>query len=293
MEVFHRQFDNLDTIHYQELQVLEIEGVMYEYLWEEGAGEYVQTRLRLKPAEIVSYVEALTAYDEFEGLYKGSGDPVFALKNLSDSKIRRQVEAYNEWAIAIGQRDTMFCLAAFIGGHLENLLCSIVPGRHEILAQSYSGDRRFLLREILEMFPQSVSQLASRMGNRPAYNVQEEQDIRDLLFAIVKCVFPDAKIEEYTSIHAGGTKRIDIVIPMIATIIEVKHSRNPAHGKKVADELKVDFESYHVHPSCKTLFAFVWDPNWHIPDRQNFSEDLRGPRTKGNSHFNVEVIVKP
>ena len=202
-------------------------------------------------------------------------------------------EEYNEWTVEQGQPDTMFCFAAFEGEHLEDLMCSIVPGRHEILGQSYTGDRRFLLQEILEMFPQSVTFLDVRASRRPAFKIEEEQDVRDLLYSIVKCVFPDAKLEEFTLKHAGGTKRIDIVIPSLSIVIEIKFVRDAKHARRVADELKIDFESYHVHPHCKTLIAYVWDVQNLVPDRFNFIKDLRGLRVKGDHRFNVEVVVKP
>ena len=187
----------------------------------------------------------------------------------------------------------MFCFAAFLNDHLEYLICSTVPGRHEILGQIYAGDRRFLLKEILAMFSEAVIFLDTREGGRPAYKVEKEQDVRDLLYSIVKCVFPDAKLEEFTLKHAGGTKRIDIVIPLLSIVIEIKFVRDAQHAKRVADELKIDFESYHVHPHCKSLIAYVWDGQNLVPDRANFIKDLRGLRVKSKHRFNVEVVVKP
>ena len=83
-------------------------------------------------------------------------------------------------------------------------------------------------------------------------------------------MFSDTRIEEHTRIHAGGAKRIDIVIPKISTVIEVKYVRDSTHAKKLADELRIDFESYHIHPSCKKLIAIVWDSNNLIINKLNF-----------------------
>jgi len=168
-----------------------------------------------------------------------------------------------------------------------------MPDRYEFLSRTYTGDRRFILTEILEMFPACAAQLSNRAGNRPSYLLEQEQDVRDLLYTLVKSVFPDARMEEHTRLHAGGAKRIDIVIPAIFTVIEIKYVRNPRHAKQVADELKIDFESYHVHPHCKTLIAYVWDPSNNLKDRSNFIEDQRGLLVKGASRFSVDVMVKP
>jgi len=289
---FNYDFTCIEKELLQDLNTLETEGAIYAYLWQDEVQEFVYTRLRLEPPEIVEYVDASRAFNEFLSLKALCGDASLALSRISDERIAARVQQYNEWAASIGQ-DTLFCFAAFLGEHLEGLVTGIVEGRHEVIGRSYSGDRRFLLMEILEMFPQSISSLEKRLGNRPPFVIEKEQDVRDLLYSILKCVFPDTRMEEYTSKHAGATKRIDIVIPGIQTVIEVKFVRDASHSKTVADELKIDFESYHVHPHCKTLVAFVWDSGNHLPDQYNFVKDLRGLRVKGTSHFNVEVVVKP
>jgi hypothetical protein len=178
-KIFGRQFNHSDVELLQDLNTLETEGAVYGYKWQDKGTGFVYTRLRLSPAEIVDYVDAATAYEEFERHRQIAGDPSVALSRISDSKIRRRVEEYNEWTIEQDQPATMCCFAAFLGDHLEDLICSIVPGRHEILGQSYTGDRRFLLQEILEMFSQAVTFLDTREGGRPAYKVEREQDVRD------------------------------------------------------------------------------------------------------------------
>jgi hypothetical protein len=106
-------------------------------------------------------------------------------------------------------------------------------------------------------------------------------------------VFPDAILESPIQKHAGRAKRTDIAIPLLSIVIEIKFVRDAKHAKNIADELKIDFESYHIHQHCKTLIAYVWDGQSLVPDRSNFIKDLRGLRVKGNHRFNVEVMVKP
>ena len=265
----------------------------YSQFFQEELNDFRFCRIRFTPSEIVNFVDASAAYDEFEGLYREYGNPEVALDRLSDTRIRSRVEAYNRWTTDIGQVDTAFCFAAFLGEHLESLCCGGMPERYEFLTESYTGERHFILTEILEMFPISAAHLSNRMGKRHAYELEEEQDVCDLLYTIIKSVFPDARIEEYTPVHAGSSKRIDIVVPGISTVVEIKYVRNSRHAKSVADELIIDFESYHAHADCKTLVAYVWDPERDVIDRSNFIKDLRGLRTKGESSFKVEVMIKP
>jgi len=291
MKVFDRQFNNLDAAHLHDLQTLESEGAVYSQFYREEFNTFRFCRIRLHPPEIVGYVDAAAGYDEFLGRLGLVGGPDAALAALSDRRFIERVREYNRWTVTNGQPDTQFCFAAFLGDHLADLVCGGQPGRYEYLSESYTDDRRYLLTEILETFPNSARYLAGR-GNSP-FLLEQEKDVQDLLYAIIKTVFPDARVEEYTRKLAGGAKRIDIVIPYISTVIEVKLVRNKKHANGVADELRIDIESYHVHAYCKTLIAYVWDPNHLIEDQENFISDLRGIRIKGDSIFKVQVIIKP
>lgn len=143
------------------------------------------------------------------------------------------------------------------------------------------------------MFPQAVNYLKVRRANRPSFEINCEQDVQDLLLAVIKCVFPDTRREEYTPKHANGTKRIDIVIPRIKSLIEVKYVRDERHSNNVADELKIDIESYHTYPNLNVFIAYIWDEEGFILDKHNFVKDLEGKRVKDNKEFNVEIFVGP
>ena len=111
-EFFNRRFDHLDPEHLQDLSTLEMEGAIYNYFSQVDDPGFVYARVRLNPTEIVSYIDAATAYNEFAELYKATGDPTLALRKLTNAKIRKAVEEYNEWIVEAGQEDTAFCFAA-------------------------------------------------------------------------------------------------------------------------------------------------------------------------------------
>lgn len=293
MNILSREFNHLDSESLQDLHDLEREGAIFAQFWQEDDQDFRFCRIRLTYREIVDFLDASVAYDEFLGFQETIKNSSSALKRISNHTIQHRVLEYNEWATKIGQKDTRYCYAAFLGEHLESLICGSTPERYEYLSRTYTGDRRFLLTEILEMFPSATRQLASRQGNRPIYAIDEEQDVRDLLYVIIKSIFPDARIEEFARVHAGSSKRVDIVIPAISTLVEVKYVRDKQHAKKIADELKIDIESYHTHPNCNRLFAYIWDPQSYLVDRSNFIKDLRGLRVKGENRFSVEVFIKP
>ncbi|WP_353633502.1 hypothetical protein ABSL23_09180 [Halobacterium sp. NMX12-1] len=155
------------------------------------------------------------------------------------------------------------------------------------------GDRRFLLEEIFEGLESSVSILQDRRSQRPDFEIDCETDVQDLLYAVMKPIFPDARPEEYTPKNATDSKRIDFVIPDISTVIEVKYVRDSSHANSLADELKIDIESYHTHENCQRMYCIVWDGNSEIDDVENFENDLTGPRSFDGDEVQVETKVLP
>jgi len=235
----------------------------------------------------------MRAYDEYRGNVDQGYKRDEALKKISSAKFRRRVEKYNEWTEKEGQPETKYSPAAFYGEELESLVCGTREDRYEFLQESYSGDRKFLLTEIIEGFAESASILQDRDGGRPNFEITCEQDFQDLFYALIKPIFPDARPEEYTPKHATNSKRIDFVIPEISTVIEAKYVRDSSHANSIADELKVDIGSYHKHTDCNRMIAVVWDGKSYISDRVNFENDLTGPRVIDGVEFQVEVEVVP
>lgn len=289
-KLFNHEFNYLNLSFIEDLYTLEREGAIYAEIYTVETESFELCRILLNPTEIYGFVEASIAYDEFDKNLRINKDPNKALDKISNSVIKARVIDYNN---TIGEEDTLFCFAAFMGGDLEELLCGGLPDRYEILKRRYSKDRKFLLDEIFEMFPQAANLLNNRKKGCPPYTLDKEQDVHDLLYAIVKCTFTDSNEEDTTPLHAGGSKRVDIYIPSIFTIIEVKYVRDSNHSKNIADELKIDFESYHAISNLNKLIAYVWDPNKYIKDRYNFTKDLNGLRIKNNHKFLVKVIIKP
>lgn len=141
-----------------------------------------------------------------------------------------------------------------------------------------------------DAFPELARRLRERKHGRPAVRVENEYDVQDLVYVALKAHLPDLTDEEWTPKHAGGAKRIDVVSVTARVCIEAKMPPDAKHAREVADELRIDIESYHVHPACDTLALLVYDPNAYIADARRVEEELSGPRDiKGRR---VEVIVR-
>lgn len=149
-----------------------------------------------------------------------------------------------------------------------------------------------LLKNILCNFSNAVKKITqSRRKNHSEYEINDEYDVQDILYVILKSVFPNLKDEDPIQKSGGKGTRIDLILREEEILIEVKMIKKSDYTEsKFIDELKIDIESYHGSPWIKTLFCFVYDPFNKTRDIANFT-DLNGIREKDGKRFNVEVIV--
>lgn len=269
-----------------DLHTLEDEGATYEqWILDDEDGGPGLYRVRFKAAEIHRYVRGLVGWDEF---LAGGWDAV------SDRELAREARtsAEERYEVDEGREPGSACAADFLGEQVEALVCGWRLERAERVRPNWSApDVVALLHEIASSLPVAVRALPKRGEAGSPIEMRDERDVQDVLFLILRSLFTDARREEWVPSAAGNAKRTDLALPNARVLIEVKFVRDRAHAKRVADELRVDIESYHSHPSCGTLFALIWDPGRHLSDPQQIERDLTGARTKAGTSFDVAVRV--
>lgn len=280
----------------EDLVTLEKEGAIYSHFWDEETEAFRYHRIRLLPKEIFEYVEAHVARQEFLAAEEAGASFEEALAAITRPEIRERVRSYCNFGTMPMKDGTVVdirgCAASFYTPELEQLVCGQRRDRYEVLPEISPANREALVIGAIDNFPVIRRIIAERKHGRQAFPIENEYDVQDLLFCILRSVFADARIEDWTPMHAGTSKRIDIVIPSLRVVLETKFVRDGRHARMIADELKIDIESYHSHPSCGTLIAFVHDPHQHIVDPEQIMRDLSGHREKGKASFNVEVLVR-
>lgn len=154
-------------------------------------------------------------------------------------------------------------------------------------------DSEELVRDILNNFCNAIQKIIKdRRKEHQVFKIEDEYDVQDILYVILKSTFPNLKDEDPIPKLGGRSTKIDLILKEEKILIEVKmikdSDKNELH---FIDQLKVDFESYHECKWLKKLFCFVYDPYNKTRDISNF-QDLDGDRIKGEHKFNVELIVK-
>jgi len=149
-----------------------------------------------------------------------------------------------------------------------------------------------LVRDILNNFSNAIQKIISgRRLNHPDFKIEDEYDVQDISYVILKSIFPNLREEDPIPKVGGKSTKIDLILREEKILIEVKMIKaKDSNETHFIEQLKVDFESYHECKWLRKLFCFVYDPYKKTQDISNFN-DLNGERTKGEHNFNVEVIV--
>lgn len=150
---------------------------------------------------------------------------------------------------------------------------------------------RFEAVEIIERigrrFDLVARQLKNRYNGRETLIISDEYDVQNLFHSMLKLFFDDVRPEEWTPSYACRCSRMDFLLQPENIVIEIKKTRASLKAKEVSDELIIDKERYRTHPKCKTLIAFVYDPDGYIENPRGIENDLG----ENEGKMMVKVII--
>ena len=134
-----------------------------------------------------------------------------------------------------------------------------------------------------------IRQLRERRNGRPTLDVQDEYDVQDLFYALLKIYFEDIRKEEWTPSYAGGASRMDFLLPEIEAVVETKMARPTLSTRQLGEQLIVDIAKYKKHPGSRTLFCIVYDPEGRIANPRGVENDLK----EDSDQMTVRVMIVP
>lgn len=171
-------------------------------------------------------------------------------------------------------------------------ICTRLLRQLEIKFQidSVSYEKTDFILKILNSFHDVATQIRNRYNKRDTLIISDEYDIQDLLHGLLRIEFDDIRPEEYTPSYAGSSTRMDFLLKKEKTVIEVKKTRNGLKDKEVGDQLILDSQHYKIHPDCKRLICFVYDPENRIENPRGLETDLNALTT---DNLIIEVYIRP
>lgn len=154
-----------------------------------------------------------------------------------------------------------------------------------------------IVLRVLTNFQTGVDALTKRL--RPekrasGYRIEDEYDVQDLLYSMLKPLIPDLNHEVPTEKTAGDSGRVDLYSKDNGIVIEIKFGKNQKRAADLAEECRARVLLYKSYPNLRNMFFFIYDPQRHIIDRYNVQKDLTlNDVTCNGITFNVRSIVLP
>ena len=82
---------------------------------------------------------------------------------------------------------------------------------------------------------------------------------------------------------------MDFLLKLEQIVIAGKKSRSGLEARELEEQLIVDIQKYSLHPDCRTLVCFVYDPEGRIANPRSVESNLSGER----DGITVRVIIAP
>lgn len=167
-------------------------------------------------------------------------------------------------------------------------LIDLIQNDYISCEQKNDFDTTTELENIFNRFHKVARQLRTRHSDRETLKIGDEYDVQDLLHALLLLFFDDVRAEEWTPSYAGGCVRMDFLLKEFQTVIEVKKTRDSMSAKDLGEQLIIDIEKYEMHPDCKQLYCFVYDPEGLLGNPVGIKKDLES----AHEGF-LKVFIKP
>ena len=136
------------------------------------------------------------------------------------------------------------------------------------------ASRIFRLEAVFSRFMHAANCLQHRHQDRQAFALSDEYDVQDLLHALLLTHFNDIRREDSVPSVVGRNARVDLLIPEVRAIVEVKYSRPATSLSKLFDELAVDITRYQALRDFDILAFFIYDPTRTIRNPDGLSRDF-------------------
>jgi hypothetical protein len=290
---FGYTFTHIPEFVRDDLGSLEREGVLYADHWVEELRDFRHVRIALTNDEAKDYARRCWAYE----LWLRARSPKWA-KDVPgiDMDVANEADLYppNNIASIVKVRRPYHCFAAFLGSHLEKVSCTSLPDRTTIIELQGKESALFTLTRAIHSLTPTIRSFNSREKGLAKWQVDREDDVRDLLYVMLKPVLFDLIKEEAIPSVAVSHKFVDLASKVARIFIEVKWVARRHQWKAIVRQIQVDIQSYPAHKSCETIIFVVVDAARDIPDPRLIEKELSGQQVIRDRNVDVRVfIVEP
>jgi hypothetical protein len=271
------------------VESLEREGVIYEDHWIEELKDFRHVRIAFTEGEAREFARRTWAYE----LFLRAGSPEWA-KDVPgiDADVARDADTYSLISLNGTKIDPPYhCLVAFLGPQLAALSTGGVSERGTVIELQGKESALFTLSRAVQALTPTMRTFNAREKGLQPWTVDCEDDVRDLLYVMLKPALFDLVKEEPTPSLAGAHKFVDLSSKASRIFIEVKWIGRKKQWKAILGQIQIDIQSYSTHPYCETLIFVVVDSARDISDPRLMEKEISGKQLIRNRQFDIRLYV--
>jgi hypothetical protein len=291
-KIFGHEFTCLPSNFISELRILESESAIYTDHWISYLDDFRHVRIALQEEERAEYARSMWAFELFfrAGCPKRAADVPEIPRDIAERADAYVYDLFKDIVPPSGPPH--HCAAGFMGPHLEHLLC-FDSGPRVVIVEEV-GRAAFLstCRRAVDALTPSIRRFCNRENNLTPWRVNCEDDVRDLLFVMLRSSIGDIRTEEPIPSRGGTYKFVDIYSEIAKVLIEVKWLSSTTRWKRVLTEINDDIQSYIAHKYCRTLFFVVIDAGRVCPDPARFESELSGAQVIDDKEVDIHVLIR-
>jgi len=182
--------------------------------------------------------------------------------------------------------------------HLSNLKAVKENYEKGLLISSQSALGSFSLEDVSKLLKRVPAGLrrwtweekSRTQGGKPRqWYIENEYHVQNLLYFLLAAVFADIREEEYTRSVGQKKPRVDLEIPSLKLVIEIKFWYRRDRPQKIIGEIAEDTSLYLAEGSPhEQMIAFIWDDSRRTEEHHLLREIKRM-----NGIFDVVIVSRP
>ena len=285
---YGKEFTHIPEHVRQDLNTLQRESAIYTDHWIEEVEDYRHVRIEFTTEECVEFARRSWAYE----LFLRAGLPTWAAETPGiDEDIAKDADTYSP-RLRTGEviPPPFHCFAAFLGEHLESLVC-FRTDRQTVIELSGREKVLFDVKRAIEVLTPTIRSFNNREKGLSPWGIACEDDVCDLLYVMLRPLVADITKEEAVPTKAGSHKFVDFCSSGLRLLIELKWIGKSGNWKTKVDEIYVDIQSYVVHPACDNLWFVIVDSAKNIPDPRQLEKQLTAVQTIDGREIDIRAIV--
>ena len=183
--------------------------------------------------------------------------------------------------------------------HLSNLKAVKETYEKELFSSSQSALGFFSLEDVSKLLKGVPAGLRrwtweekprTHGGTPRQWYIENEYHVQNLLYFLLAAVFADIIEEEYTGSVGQKKPRVDLVIPSLKLVIEIKFWYGKDKSQRIIEEIAEDTSLYLAQGSPhEQMIAFIWDDSRRTEEHDLLKSGLKN--LKGI--FDVVIVSRP